>query len=80
MNFDSIIFVNLYFIISIILMATTLFAFVNRNSQKVKHKILSTSSSIIINSFKSLVIEDYLSFEKYQIWRYTTYKRVPSNF
>ena len=80
MNFDSIIFLNLYFIISIVFMATTLFVFVHRNSEKVKLNILSTSSSIVINSFKSLVIEDYLSFEKYQIWRYTTYKGIPSNF
>lgn len=70
--------VNLLFVFCLVFVTTAFFAVATRSNIRDRYKLLFYSIILSINYNKRLLIEDYLSFEKYQIWRYTIHKDLPS--
>lgn len=66
--------INLCLALVTIIISTSIYLFALRSIRKNKTTHLPLVSSIKVEYFNNLVVEDYDSFEKYQIWRYIVYK------
>jgi hypothetical protein len=72
MKFDFIDMVQIFLLICLIMTMVSYFAYSYKENRKNnEHYIIKNSFVPIFQYLKSLVIEDYVVFEKYEIWRFS---------
>lgn len=78
MNIDYGTMITVLILVIIITVSTSIYLLSCLSMKKSKIRFVISIGSIKLSYFKKLVKENYCTFDKYQIWRYTIYKRISS--
>lgn len=79
-NIDYTLFFYVMVIMPIILAVSMLFITTVINKKNESKVALKIDLSFFLDFSKKLILKDYSSFEKYEIWRFTEYKEYSSRF
>jgi hypothetical protein len=72
MKFDFVNMVQIFLMICLIMTMVSYFTYYYKENRKnIEHNIVNISFVPIFQYLKTLVIEDYVVFEKYRIWRFS---------
>ncbi|MGL4773838.1 MAG: hypothetical protein ACRC2K_09765 [Clostridium sp.] len=77
-NIDYTLFFYIMIVLPIILTISMLLVNTLIEKRNFKKDNFQFKSNITLEFFKELNIEDYFSFEKYEIWHFTEHKELPS--